>query len=64
LLEASMEITTYNNHRSAPFSRALVDKRNQVYSAEGSRRPYPIIFRALDTSFAVGDFPCRSPAVA
>jgi hypothetical protein len=37
-----MEITTYNNHRSAPFSRALVDKRNQVYSAEGSRRPYPI----------------------
>src|SRR5437879_6533225 len=50
LLETSMEITTYNNHCSAPFSRAVVDKRNQVYSAEGSRRPYPIIFQEVHPS--------------
>jgi hypothetical protein len=31
-----VKIAAYNNHRSAPFSRALVDKRNQVYSAEGA----------------------------
>jgi hypothetical protein len=32
LLEASMEITTYNKHHSAPFLRALVDCHRQVYS--------------------------------
>jgi hypothetical protein len=42
LLEASVNITAYNNHRSAPFLRALVNKHNQVYSPEGSRRRYLI----------------------
>jgi len=31
-----MEITTYNKHHSAPFLRAWVDHRRQVYSVEGS----------------------------
>jgi hypothetical protein len=43
-----MEITAYNNHCSAPFLRALVEIRdNQVYSAEGSRRPYAIVSQEL-----------------
>ena len=31
-----MEIASYNEHRSAPFLRALVDYRRQVYSVEGA----------------------------
>src|SRR5215470_9881933 len=37
-----MEIASYNKHHSAPFLRALVDHRRQVYSVEGSRRRHPI----------------------
>ncbi len=33
-----VKITAYNNHRSAPFLRALVTNHNEVYSLEGSRR--------------------------
>jgi hypothetical protein len=33
LLEASMEITTYNNHRSAPSCEPWSNQRNPVYSA-------------------------------
>ena len=31
-----MKITSYNKHRSAPFFRALVVLRNQVYSELGA----------------------------
>ena len=42
LLEARMEIASYNEHRSAPFLRALVDYHRQVYSVEGSPRRHLI----------------------
>jgi hypothetical protein len=35
LLVASVEITAYNQHCSAPFFRALVVISNQLYSGEG-----------------------------
>jgi hypothetical protein len=36
LLVACMKITTYSQHCSAPFFRALVVYRYQVYSAKGA----------------------------
>jgi len=36
LLIACMKITSYNQHCSAPFFRALVVLRNQVYSELGA----------------------------
>ena len=37
-MRGGVKITAYNNHRSAPFLRALVTNHNEVYSLEGSRR--------------------------
>jgi hypothetical protein len=36
LLEARMVIRSYNDHRSAPFSRALVGWHHQLYSGVGA----------------------------
>jgi len=35
-LIARVKITSYNQHRSAPFFRALVGDSYQVYSGEGA----------------------------
>jgi hypothetical protein len=45
-----VKIAAYNNHRSAPFLRALVDKRNQVYSAEGADDLIQSFFRNWEAS--------------
>ena len=42
LLIPRMKITAYHPHRSAPFFRTLVVKRNQVYSVARSRRLHGI----------------------